>query len=196
MKTLLRKHTMILSRENTPQKRQLGYNLIEIMVAALILSTAILGIAGLQMIGMKGTQQSLMKQQAMGVVQNMIERMRSNPAGVIALNYEIDSNGFNCSQTVPNCSATNCSPDQIALVDTLNIVCGVHIGAGPNTGGVKVTDASDNAILVDGSLDVVCVDCAQGDVRLTVGWTEREFGEDEASPRESLIINTRVITRP
>lgn len=196
MKTLLKTHDMILSRSKNPKNHQLGYNLLEVMVAALILSTAILGIASLQMIGMKGTQQSLMKQQAMGVVQNMIERMRSNPAGVTALNYEINSNGFNCSQPVPNCAASNCTPAQIALVDTLNIVCGMHVGAGPNTGGVKVTNANDNPILVDGTLDVVCVNCALGDVQLTVGWNEREFGEGEASPREALVINTRVITTP
>lgn len=183
-------------KARTQMRHQLGYNLIEVMVAALVLSTAILGIAGLQMIGMKGTHQSLMKQQAMGVMQNMIERMRANQAGVALSDYEFASNGFNCAQVLPNCSIVDCTSTQIALTDKLNVICGVHVGGGANTGGVKVTNANDNAILVDGTLDIVCVDCAVGDVRLTVGWTESEFGNEAAGLKDSLVINTRVITTP
>lgn len=174
---------------------QLGYNLIEVMVAAMILSTAILGIAGLQMIGMKGTQQSLMKQQAMGVVQNMIERMRSNQVGVTNGFYEFTSDSVDCGQALPNCTL-GCSSAQVALVDRLNLVCGTQFGGSVKTGGVRVTSSDDNASLVNGSLDVVCVDCALGDLTITVGWTEREFGEETGGVNETLVINTRVVTKP
>lgn len=195
MNTLLVKNNQI-HRLSPLKSRQRGYNLIEVMVAALILSTALLGIAGLQMIGTKGTQQSLMKQQAMGVVQTIIERMRANQAGVIAGDYALSSTGFNCGQALPNCSTMDCTSAQIALVDKLNVVCGVQAGGGPKTGGVKTASASDNAILVNGKLDIVCRDCTLGDVTVTVGWKEREFGQEAASPDETLIINTRVVTTP
>ena len=191
MKADCKKHSYRL-KFSFLKKNQKGYSLIEVMIAAFLLSFAILGIASLQIMGMKGTQQSLMKQQAMGVVNNMIERMRANHAGVVAGNYVMDSRTFDCSQTLPSCSTTNCNPAQIALLDKLNIVCGY--GTSPSTGAVKVINASDNAILVDGTFDVVCAgaDCSVGDVSLTVGWTEREFGKEEAGSAESLSLSTRI----
>lgn len=169
---------------------QYGYSLIEVMIAAFLLSFSILGVASLQMIGMKGTQQSMMKQQAMSVVHNMIERMRANQAGVIAGDYVLDSSTFDCTQTLPNCSTTNCTSSQIATLDKINIVCGY--GSSPSTGAVKVTSATDNAILVNGTLQVTCVDCSKGDVSLSVGWVEREFGKEEVNVPQSLTLNTRV----
>jgi len=175
------------------QKRQSGFSLIEVMVAALILSTAILGVAGLQMLGMKGTQQSFMKSQAMGVVQNMTERMRANQAGVIAGNYTLDSAAFDCTATMPSCHTTNCNVAQMALYDKFNLVCGYQVGSSPRTGGVKFVSANDNASLVNGTLNVACVNCATGDVRITVGWDERAFDEEITTP-DQIIINTRIGT--
>jgi len=184
------------------KSRQAGYNLIEVMIAALVLSTAILGIAGLQMIGMKGTQQSLMKQQAMGVVQNMIERMRANQSGVLNQAYTVNSVGFNCATPLPNCSGIDCDSIQIALMDQLNIICGSHIGAGPFTGGVVTTNANDNPILTNGTFSITCApvnlpanilaNCASGDVVINVGWSERAFDQEAVALPDALAIQTRI----
>jgi type IV pilus assembly protein PilV len=173
-------------------KQQSGFSLIEVMVAALILSTAILGVAGLQMVGMKGTQQSYMKQQAMGVVHSMIERMRANHAGVVASAYLLDSEAFDCTTAVlPNCSTADCNPTQIALSDKINLVCGYKTTVGPRTGGIKVMSANDNVSLVKGTLNIACVDCAVGDVSITVGWDERAFDEEASTPN-TITVNTRI----
>jgi type IV pilus assembly protein PilV len=178
-------------KKQNNQKGQTGFSLIEVMVAALILSTAILGVAGLQMIGMKGTQQSFMKSQAMGIVNNMIERMRANQAGVIAGDYVLDSGAFNCGTVLPNCSTADCTPAQIALSDKINLVCGYKTVLGPRTGGVKVVSNTDNVALVNGTINVVCVDCAVGDVSISVGWNERAFDEEATVP-DVITINTRI----
>ncbi len=174
-------------------KRQSGFSLIEVMVAALILSTAILGVAGLQMLGMKGTQQSFMKSQAMGVIQNMTERMRANQAGVVAGSYTLDSTTFDCTATIPSCNTTNCTVTQIALYDQFNLVCGYKVGSNPRTGGVKAMSASDNVSIVNGILKVACNDCSKGDVKITVAWDERAF-DKEATTADKIIINTRIGT--
>jgi type IV pilus assembly protein PilV len=114
--------------------KQSGFSLIEVMVAALILSTAILGMAGLQMMGMKGTQQSFMKSQAMNIAYNMIELMRANSDGVLASNYVFTSSGIACSTALPACTS-NCSPADVALADKINIVCGYKSSGFPATGG-------------------------------------------------------------
>ena len=184
------------------RKKQTGFSLIEVMVAALILSTAILGVAGLQIVAMKGTQQSYMKQQAMGVVHNMIERMRANRSAVIAKDYLVDSDILDCTTALPNCSTADCTPQKIAEMDHLNLICGAQIGGGNFTNSVKVTNASDNAILTGGTLKVECApvnlaegilaDCASGDVNIMVGWTERQLGDESPPVPDSLKIQTRI----
>lgn len=173
------------------QKRQFGFSLIEVMVAALILSTAILGVAGLQMLGMKGTQQSFMKSQAMGIVQSLTERMRANQAGVIDGDYTLDSTTFDCTATMPSCNTANCDKTQMALYDQFNLVCGYKVGSNPRTGGVKAMSASDNVSIANGTLKVTCNDCAKGDVKITVAWDERAFDEEATAP-DQIIIDTRI----
>ena len=175
-------------------KFQAGFSLIEVMVAALILSIGILGVAGLQIIGLKGTHQSYMKQQAMALVQSLTERMHSNKQGVIAGNYVVDSSTFDCA-VLPACgsASSNCSVADIATVDLHNLVCGYKKGSAPRTGGVEVVATGDNSVFVNGELDVTCPSgCATGDVRINVQWTEREFGSEVAGAADSLVITTRI----
>jgi len=169
-------------------RHQSGYSLIEILIAAFLLSFSILGIAGLQVIGMKGTHQSLMKQQAVGIVQNITERMRANSASLSS--YEFDSNNINCSSAPVDCTANECTLAQIATFDINNIVCGY--GNNPSTAAIKPT--SGPGVLLDGALKVKCVNvkCAKGDVKITVSWKERALGKDETAQADSLVLTTRV----
>ena len=169
------------------RSRQYGYSLIEILIAAFILSFAILGIAGLQIIGMKGTHQSLMKQQAMSVVQNITERMRANSTSLSS--YQFDSENISCSSAPPDCTTNACTLSQIALLDINNIVCGY----GNSTAALKPSFSS--GILLKGSLKVECIpggNCTQGDMKITVGWTERELGKEISTPN-SLVLTTRIV---
>lgn len=180
------------------QSFQSGFSLIEVMISAFLLSFAILGIAGLQVMGMKGTHQSLMKQQAMALVQNISERIRANNKGLAS--YEFDSDTFDCNAAVANCSTQDCTPAQIAKVDINNLVCGY--GTNSKTSALKITSSSDNAILLNGSLKVECIpsgsSCASRDIRITVGWTERALGDEKVEKRndsnksDSLVLTTRI----
>jgi len=191
------------SNKNSNKKRkQSGFSLIEVMVATLILSFALLGVVGLQIVGMKGTQQSYMKQQAMSVVHNMLERMRANRAGVIAKNYVVKSATLDCSEALPDCLNASCNAQQVAKMDQLNLICGSQIGGGNFTNGVKITNATDNPILTGGTFEIACTpvdlskgilaDCLSGDVNITVGWTERQFGKESPPVADSLEIQTRI----
>jgi len=189
-------HTTFVTKQS-----QAGYNLVEVMVAALVLSIGILGVAGLQIIGLKGTQQSFMKQQAMSVVQNLTERMHSNKLGVIQGNYVVDSSTFDCA-ALPVCTnaTSSCSVAQIARVDLHNLICGYKVGTAPRTGGIEYPVAGNLSSLIDGELDVTCpaADCTAGDIQISVLWNEREFGKEDngvaaGTPSDSLVLNTRII---
>ncbi len=193
MKRLTSKNINIRNRN---ANKQSGFSLIEVMIAALILSIGILGVAGLQIVGMRGTQHSYMKQQAMSLVHSLTERMHSNKAGVISGDYLFNSSGFDCSATPPVCSgsASNCSTAEIAQLDKLNLICGYKSGSGNRTGGVKITSATDIATFAGGQLNVTCPNtCATGEVRIEALWDERGYEEETVGTTESIIINTRIM---
>ncbi len=192
MKKLTSKNIYIRNRN---AHKQSGFSLIEIMIAALILSIGILGVASLQIIGMKGTHQSYMKQQAMGIVQSLTERMHSNKQAVIAGDYVVlDSAAFDCG-ILPVCSdsSSNCSVADIATVDLHNLICGYKKGSAPSTGGVKTVTAGDVSSLIDGELIVTCPTvCATGDVQIDVRWSERGLST-ETTVKDSLVVTSRII---
>ncbi len=193
MKKLISKNT-----RNRDAHKQSGFSLIEVMIAALVLSIGILGVASLQIIGMKGTQQSHMKQQAVGIIYALTERMRSNRQGVIAGGYLLDSDHpVNCN-VEPNCTTADCSTSDIATFDLHNIVCGYKSGgASYRTGGIVAANVNDIVILSDGDLEVNYPNgAASGDVRIKVQWRERRFGQEhseEELEKSSLVINTRIL---
>ena len=184
---------------STSYSKQSGFSLIEIMVAALILSIGILGVVGLQVIGLKGTQQSYMKHQAMSVVQNLTERMRSNKVGVFTGEYALpNSDSFNCgAAAIPNCSNASsvCSAEDIATADIHNLVCGYKNGTASRTGGIRNLASDDISTFLGGKLAIACSDggdCSTGNMRIEVNWTERELREDQQVTEDSLVINTRI----
>ena len=63
-----------------------GFSLVEVLVALMILSIGLLGLAGLQVSGLQGSNSAYMRSAAMISVNDMIERMRANRAG--AADYE------------------------------------------------------------------------------------------------------------
>jgi type IV pilus assembly protein PilV len=176
---------------------QSGFSLIEVMIAALILSVGILGLAGLQLISMKGTQESYMKQQAMSVIQSITERMRSNIKGVTDSSYNHVNSATYCASppaTTCNASGSNCNPATIALNDKYNVIC---------------NDMKNS--LVNGVISIACgltppptvpvipppatpplTGCAVGDVTIQVGWSERAKGQETTSQDRTLLVNTRI----
>lgn len=70
-----------------PSQKQLGVSLIEILVAILILSFGLLGVAGLMTTGMKNTQSSQYRTQASFLAYDMAERMRTNRQAALNGDY-------------------------------------------------------------------------------------------------------------
>ncbi|HEY0288248.1 MAG TPA: type IV pilus modification protein PilV [Pseudomonas sp.] len=59
--------------------RQSGMTLIEVMIALLILSVGVLGVAAVQLNALKYTDSALRNSQASFVAHDMLERIRANP---------------------------------------------------------------------------------------------------------------------
>lgn len=165
--------------KNHSLHHQSGLTLVEILVAALILSVGLLSLAGLQVASLKSVQGATHKQQASFMIHELFERMRSNRAGVIAGDY-ITSDGaavsgvsIDCSTAIsPDCGgSTACTTAELAAYDIHTIQCGSN-ATGAVSSGVGVQ-------IINGSFAVTCTAPAvtpplcSPDVGVTFSWTER-----------------------
>jgi len=90
-----------------------GFTLLEVMVALLILSVGLLGLAGLQIAGLRSNQNSYYRLQATLLAQDLTERMRANMVGARLGAYDAASaDGSNV-----DCTSTVCTPERMAGYD-------------------------------------------------------------------------------
>ncbi len=64
------------------QNKQKGFTLLEVLVAVLVFSFGMLGIAGMMTISVKNNHNGYLRSQASFMVENMMDRMRANPVGL------------------------------------------------------------------------------------------------------------------
>ncbi|PWQ98933.1 type IV pilus modification protein PilV [Leucothrix arctica] len=165
---------------------QRGFSLIEVLVAVVIVAIGLVGVAGMQFVGLKGNQQAFSKNQAAHHVQALLERMRSNPNGVSAGNYVVDSSTLNCSLApAANCglSTATCSSEDMANYDLFSAYCGK---TGNAFAGMK-------GGLSNASLNITCAAGCDDGLTFSLAWDEQKLGEENSGsvtvPRE-LVINT------
>jgi len=95
--------------------KQRAFTLVEVMVAMVIFSIGLLGLAGMQSLGMTSNQTAYLRTVAMQQAYNMADRMRSNTIGVTAGNYDAIAG----PGPVADCIAATCTPIQIRDFDHL-----------------------------------------------------------------------------
>jgi type IV pilus assembly protein PilV len=153
-------------------RAQNGFSLIEALVAMVVLTMGILGIAALQITSMRNTQGSYARSQATNLSNGLAERIYANTPG--AINYGgFDSNANNACITPANTCATEsaasavaCSTSNMATYDLNKVGCGASGAQGLLTSGRLQVDCLNAAGAVTA--------CAAGlRIRITVSWTER-----------------------
>ena len=124
----------------SPTTRQSGYSLIEILIAIVVTSVGLLGLAGMQATGLNNNQRAYHRSQATVLAYDLADRMRANNAGSIG-NYltsfmtlaEATAVGVQvgCNSTA-GCSAAQMAQNDLrdwnaALVDALPSPAGTII---------------------------------------------------------------------
>ena len=142
-------------------RKQSGFTLLEIMVAIVVLSLGLLGLAGLQAASLRNNQTAYYRGIATQQAYDIADRMRANLAGVRAGNY----NALTGTPSNPACFMTGCSTADMTATDYFQ------------------WNAVNAALLPDGNGTVVCADgpatagctAATGNwvFDITVSWTER-----------------------
>lgn len=95
-------------------KIQRGISLIESLVAIVVMALGILGILGVQMRTLSDTSTSVRRAQAIRLIEDLGERMKTNPSALANLNSYVSN--FAATPTVGSCT-TGCNQAQLALYD-------------------------------------------------------------------------------
>lgn len=98
---------------------QRGMTLIEALAAFVILSVGLLGIVSLQALSKTAQHQSIQRSRAVALGNDMLERIRSNPAGLETYDIHLTPEGDSAPAAEPNpdCVAAPCTPAQLATHD-------------------------------------------------------------------------------
>jgi len=192
-----------MTNKNKGIYQQHGLTMLEILVTIIVVSVGLLGIAGLQIAGLKGTRNSALRTEATVLANDMAERMRANMVAVddnrfFAVTSEV---GVDCT-TLPvkicedyydgsnMIAAASCNPAEMAAYDINIWVCG-ELAGNARVGGVKNLFQNSNAT-------VACVDTnppsgADSDIctnrsphRITINWNELKTSDKANDINESL----------
>lgn len=93
-------------------RRQRGITLIESLIAMVVMALGILGIVGVQMRALTDTQAGVRRAQAIRLIEDLGERLQSNPDALNHLSAYTAS-----ADSAPDCTAAACSPGQLAAFD-------------------------------------------------------------------------------
>ncbi|MCE9551299.1 MAG: type IV pilus modification protein PilV [Betaproteobacteria bacterium] len=149
-------------------KTQSGFTLLEVLVAIVVLSLGLLGLAGLQAASLSNNQTAYYRGIAIQQAYDIADRLRANLAGVGAPNYSYNNLTAGLPAGNPDCFAAACTPANMAISD--------H----------RQWNTANAALLPNGNGTVVCADgpaaagctAATGNwvFNITVMWTEKGMG--------------------
>jgi len=142
---------------------QLGFSLLEVLIALLVLSIGLLGIAGLQSVSLRFNHQSYERSQATVLISEMFEKIIANPQA--ARNGTFDnvpagtlSSGYTAFGSCP----TACNVTELAIYDInqwkLSLEDPKKLAQGTGTIAVVVDPLDPASKVFD----------------ITVGWTEND----------------------
>ena len=98
-----------------PLRKQHGFSMLEILITLVIIATALLGTASLQIHAIRINQSGQFRTQAVFLASDIAERMVANPTAAIAGNYAVAQT--NTASTAADCAAGACDSATLAAWD-------------------------------------------------------------------------------
>jgi type IV pilus assembly protein PilV len=97
--------------------RSRGFSLIEVLVAVIVLSTGLLGLAGLQVTSLRFNHSAYLRSQATLLAYELADRMRANRPTMVANGYNVPNNavaaGVAACRTAAGCTTAQMATDDI-----------------------------------------------------------------------------------
>lgn len=132
---------------------QRGFSLIEAMVSLVVIGVGLLGLGGMQVASVKGTNNAHARTVATFLAMDLGDRMRANKEALDGGKYDTATSAaasaVDCAvASTTNCRTSSCDSSQTALYDLEEVMCGAT--------------ASISKALLNSSLSVTCPGAAVG----------------------------------
>jgi type IV pilus assembly protein PilV len=154
---------------------QRGVTLIEVLIAVLIFSIGLIGVAGLLVMSARSNHAAYLRTQVTFLAQSMADRMQANSIGVWRGNYD----GTYPNGNAQDCTA-GCTPQQLALHDQgawssqllTFLPAGVEASIACNNAGMGYAPTAEQLALRPPY---------GGTCKMAVTWTERSNGAPDST---------------
>lgn len=156
-------------RKSFNRARLHGFTLVEVLVALLVLSIGLLGLAALQTTSLKFNTDSYVRTQATLLAYDIIDRMRSNTTGLYAGNYDAATSAAAAAKVTSYnaCKASGCQCDaSTANCSTANLAT-YDLGKWYDKLGASLPEGSTNLATISRT--------ATNKVTITIQWKERDL---------------------
>lgn len=141
-----------------------GFSLVEVLVALLVLSIGLLGLAALQTTSLKYNNESYYRTQATYLAYDIIDRMRANTVGVSNGNYDVpdSTTAASAKSSTAGCAGGICSTSDLARYD---------LGSWYN----RMADVLPGSTTPANNLATIARDTATNQVTITMHWMEHDL---------------------
>lgn len=133
-------------------QRLRGFSLMEVLVALLVLSIGLLGLAALQTTGLKFNHQSYERTQATLQAYDIFDSIRANKNNNSVTNTTFDSVALNAQPGTTNCASVTCTDNEMAQYN------------------IRQWNISNNNLLAEGK-GAICRGTFNASLSCTVGGT-------------------------
>jgi type IV pilus assembly protein PilV len=160
------------------QSRQRGVSLIEVLMAVLIFSVGLIGLASLMVMSTRSSHAAYLRTQATFLASNMADRMRANPVGVWNGNYNSDAYPIKTGSVTCD-KSTACNPQAVATRDKVlwSRLMSTQLPDATATIQCKGTNGAG----YDPSAQIGLRPPYGGTCSMTISWTERKVGDGDNS---------------
>lgn len=160
-----------------------GYTLIEVLVALVVTSIGLLGMASLQVTALKQNQNAYLRSQAMIAASDIMDRMRANAEGVADGNYFGSGDAYDGNNADKSCEGEECNPSEMAAYDLNNWKS--YIQEELSSGGGCITRKAETSPGIQrdtvSEAQALCTNSGDADdpVTVYVWWSDARFRNED-----------------
>ena len=159
--------------------RQRGVSLIEVLVAVMIFSIGLVGLAGLLIMATRSNQAAYLRTQVVFLAHNMADRMSANPMAVWDGSYNSSSYPTATSVTTKCDLSSSCTPDDLASHDMQ--MWSTQLATFLPNATAKINCDNSSAGFTPSAAQFGMRPPYGGNCTMTINWSERQAGDQQHS---------------
>ena len=156
-----------------------GFSLIEVLIALVILSVGLLGIAAMVSVSLKSKDSSYYRTEALTLSSAILDRMRANRAIATANGYDVSFGGTSGTAPNNNCTSAPCTTAEQASMDLAQWQADI----------AAVLPAFSSAVPAAGSISTATVN-QMTQVNISIRWNDQRANQAVAGSSSAVPVAT------